>query len=383
MSKTVKRLLILGIIAAVAAAVLVPRLISSDGPGPARGGPGGARGPRNDTLKVAAHIVRPDRLINGVVTTGAIRANESVELASEASGRLVRIYFQEGRAVPRGQIIVKINDADLQAQRARTLHRLNLAERRERRQSQILEQGGISQEEYDMAQSELNVLRSEIEVIDAQIAKTEIRAPFSGVIGLRYVSEGAYVSPQTRIATLHNLNPIKIDFSLPEKYANEVRVGGKIQFRVEGSDQLRQATIYAIEPRIAANTRTLQLRATAPNPGGRLMPGGFANVELILEEIPEALTVPAISIIPELNTKKVYVYRSGKAEPREIETGIRTESAVQVTGGLAPGDTVLTSGIQLLRPGAPVQILSFGAPDPNSAGPDSAGAARATVAARP
>ncbi len=345
-------LIVLGVLA-------VPKFVQSNEPRPGGGGPGGRGGTRSDTLRVDGYVVGPQELTNRIFTTGQVRANESVELASESSGRLVAIRFDEGKPVRQGQLVVKINDADLQAQRARALHRLNLAEKREQRQKLILEQGGISQEEYDMTLSELNVLRAEIEVINAQIAKTEIHAPFSGVIGLRYVSEGAYVSPQTKIATLQSLNPVKIDFSVPEKYAGSVQVGGSIQFRVQGSPAVYQARIYAVEPQISRNTRTLQLRALASNPGGRLMPGAFADVELILDRIESALAVPTISVIPELDQKKVFVYKAGRAEPRVVETGIRTESEVQILNGLAAGDTVLTSGMQQLRPGAPVRIVQM------------------------
>ncbi len=354
MTRAVKRTLGVAVLLVVVGVLAIPKLVSSTEEGPARSG-GGRPGSR-DTLQVRAHVVSTDLLTDRILTTGTLRANESVELASEASGKLVRVLFEEGSPVQQGQLLVKINDADLQAQLERAKYRIELAEKREERQRQILDKGGISQEDYELALNEVNVLRSEIEVIEAQIAKTEIHAPFSGAIGLRYVSEGAFISPQTRIATLQDLDPIKIDFAVPEKYMGRVRPGGEILFRVEGTDETFRGRIYAVEPEINQNTRTLQLRAESPNPGLRFFAGAFANIELILEEIDAALTVPSIAVVPELQGQKVYLYQNGKVMSRSVETGIRTDSTVQIVQGLAPGDTVITSGLQQIRPGLPVRI---------------------------
>lgn len=346
-----KRTIITGTVAiAVVALLAVPKLVSSDNGGLVGGGR------TQDTLQVAAHVVQPQPLRNTIYTTGSVRANEAVDLVSEASGKLTRILFSEGSRVQQGQLLVKINDAELQAQLVRAQHRLALAQKREARQRQILEKGGVSQEEYDLALNEVNVLEAEVSVIEAQVEKTEIHAPFSGVIGLRYVSEGSYISPQSRIATLQNLDPIKIDFSVPEKYAGQVRPGQAIQFRIAGTEQVFRGEIYAVEPRIEQDTRTLQLRARSQNPGNVLVPGAFADVEMILSEIPDAVTVPSIAVVPELNGQKVYVYRSGLAASQPVQTGIRTDTQVQVLSGLAPGDTVLTSGLQQVRPGLPVDV---------------------------
>lgn len=351
MSKTAKRLLAAIVILSVLGVLALPKLIPSE-----RGAAPRSASGAGDTLQVSARVVAPEPLENRIQTTGTIRANEAVDLVSEAAGKVTRILFREGSWAQEGDLLVKINDADLQAQQERAHHRLQLAEKREERQRQILEKGGISQEEYDLAANEVEVLRAEIRVIEAQIAKTEIRAPFSGVIGLRYVSEGSYISPQTQIATLQSLNPVKVDFSIPEKYTGLIEVGDPVYFRVAGTEQTFRGEVYAIEPKISQNTRMLQLRARSPNPGGTLTPGAFADVELVLEEIGDALMVPTIAVVPELQGKKVFVYEGGRAMPRPVETGTRTETAVQITSGLAAGDTVLTSGIQQVRPGLPVRI---------------------------
>ncbi len=207
-----------------------------------------------------------------------------------------------------------------------------------------------------MALGELNVLRAELQLIEAQLLKTEIRAPFSGVIGLRWVSPGSYLSSQTRIASLNDLDPVKLDFTVPEKYSALMKAGDKISFEVEGFDRTFPGTIYAVEPSVDATTRSLRVRARCPNSDGALIPGGFANVDLVLRSISDALTVPSIAVIPELGGKKVFVFEDGAAQPRSVETGIRSENAVQITNGLAEGDIVIVSGLLRMQPGLVVEI---------------------------
>lgn len=346
---------IAGIIAVIIVVGLLalPKLLTSDD------AVGASAGPVSDTLAVDAYVVTPRALEDRIFTTGTVRANETVELVSEASGKVTGIYFEEGRAVRAGQLLVKINDADLQAQLERAKVRLDLAEKREARQRQLLERGSISQDEYDLAQSEMEVLEAEIRVIEAQIERTEIRAPFNGIIGLRYVSEGSFISPQTRIGMLQSLNPIKIDFAVPEKYVGRVKVGDEIIFRVAGNDQSFRGSVYAVEPGVRQDTRSLQLRAISRNPSSTLLPGAFADVELLIERIDGALSVPSIAIMPELQGRKVYVYRSGRISSEQVETGIRTESEVQILNGIAAGDTVVVSGVQIVRPGQAVKIASI------------------------
>lgn len=307
-------------------------------------------------LAVEIFVVEPDTLDNNIFTTGTLISNEEVELASESSGIIHDIYLEEGAAVEEGDLLIKINDSDLQAQLNRAEFRLNLAEDREKRQQQLLEKGGISQEEYDATLNEVNVLRAEVNLIEAQIAKTEIRAPFSGRVGLKYVSDGSYISPTTRIATLQDIDPIKIDFSVPERYASQVRVGTKVRFTIQGVEDELIATVYAKEPRIDTETRTLQVRARSENPDGILLPGSFADLELTLNTIEGALMVPAISLVPELQGQKVFVLRDGVVQPQSVETGLRTERSVQITSGIQAGDTVLTTGLLQVRPGMNVTV---------------------------
>ncbi|HLE31331.1 MAG TPA: efflux RND transporter periplasmic adaptor subunit, partial [Bacteroidota bacterium] len=317
-------------------------------------------GTRSDNrIAVNAHVVKTEQLDDRIFTSGTLLANDEVELRSELTGKAIKIYFEEGSRVAAGQLLVKINDAELQAQLQREKYRQELGMQREERQRQLLKGNLVSQETYDVALNELNTIKAGIELINAQIEKTEIRAPFAGQIGLKYVSDGSYITPSTRIATLQSTNPVKVDFSIPEKYAGEIRRGAKVTFGIQGLKSTYQGTVYAIEPRIDQVTRTVQIRATSPNPNGELIPGAFAEVELVLRTIPAALTLPAQALIPELSGHKIFLYRGGVVESRAIEIGIRTSSTVQITKGVQPGDTVLTSGILQVRPGSPVNIVQF------------------------
>ncbi len=207
-----------------------------------------------------------------------------------------------------------------------------------------------------LAQSELNVLRAELELVEARLIKTKIHAPFGGIVGLRDVSVGSYLTPQTRIATLQDVNPVKVDFSVPEKYVRYLQTGTDIQFRTKGTEEAHTGTIAAVEPLVDLETRSLTIRATSPNPDGDLVPGAFADVEIVVRRIEGALAVPNRAVIPELGGKKVFVVADGEAQPRSVETGLRTAELIEVTRGLEANDQVIVSAIQRLRPGLPVQV---------------------------
>lgn len=306
-------------------------------------------------LRVEAVRVALSSLAETVTTTGTLRADEGVELQAEANGRIVGIHFQEGRRVQRGDLLVKLNDAELRATLQRTAFRAELAEIKERRLAKLIETKSVNQQDYDVALSELSVQRAEVALVEAQLAKLEIRAPFDGVVGLRFVSEGALVNATTRVATLQRLDRLKIDFALPEKYAGRVRIGGPIGFTAADGVKA-QGEIYAVDPRIDVATRTVLVRAACPNPEHRLLPGAFVNVDVVLRQVDDAILVPAVAVVPGLNEKNVFVVSDGKAIRRGVQTGLRTESSVQILAGLQPGEIVITSGTQQLRPGMPVQV---------------------------
>ena len=358
MNKIVKRIITVVVLLSVFGLLAWPKvkpIFSS----PSGDDSGNSSNRGNSTLQVEAVELDFETIEDRIHTSGTLRANEVVELSSETSGLITEILLQEGRPVERGDLLVKINDSELRAQKDRAQYRLNLAEQREQRQQRLLERGGISQDEYEATLNEVNVMRSEIRLIEAQIEKTEVRAPFTGVVGLKYISTGSYISPATRIASLQDVDPVKIDFSVPERYLARVTVGDLIEFNVQGVDSTFTGEVYAIEPRIDTDTRTLQVRAISENSGGLLVPGAFANITLILEQIDDALMLPSIAIIPELNRQKVYVVRDGKVEEVEVRTGIRTSNKVQVIDGLQRGDVVLTTGLLQVRPGMEINIVDL------------------------
>ena len=324
---------------------------SAAGAGGKRGG-GGADRPMN----VEGIVVTPVSFANTLTITGTINANEEVRIISEVSGIVKRIYFNEGTNVRRGQALVKIDDSELRAQLAQAMTRQNLASENERRARLLLEKEAISREEYDIASADFRTAKAQTQLIRAQIAKTVISAPFSGRIGLRAVSAGEYVTPSMPISNLVSINPVKITFSVPEKYSRQVKIGTTINFTVAGSTQIHDANVYAIEPRIEASSRTLQLRAKADNPSGILIPGSFVSISLPLSTIENAILIPSEAIVPVQDGKKVFVTDSGKAKEVMVETSTRTEKDVLVTSGLKAGDTVLTTGIMTVKDGTKVKV---------------------------
>lgn len=307
-------------------------------------------------LPVKALVLRPLPLNDVLVAAGSVMADEQVEIAAEASGRITSINFDEGTFVNAGDLLVTINNADLIAQADRNNFQLKLAESREERQKQLLDKQGISQQTYDQVLTELNALRAEARLIEAQLAKTRIKAPFAGRIGLRYLSEGSFVSPGTKIVRLARTSPVKIEFSIPERYLQYVQNGVNIRFSVDNSPESFNASIYAIEPVIDQQSRSITARARFNNSEGFVVPGSFARVELPLMNNSEVLQVNAEALIPEMGTNKVFVYRNGKAQPQTVVIGIRTERMVQITSGLQQGDTVITSGLLQMRPGMDVEL---------------------------
>lgn len=307
-------------------------------------------------MRVSGVVATPQEFSNSLSVTGSIEPNEQIEVRGQVSGLVRGIYFQEGGNVRKGQVLVKIDDAELRAQLAQAQTRKTLAAENERRARLLLEKEAISREEYDVARAELQTAQAQIQLVRAQLAKTSITAPFAGKVGLRAVSVGSYLSPETVVTNLVSINPIKITFAVPEKYAGQVKQNSELTFTVAGSQEKYTARIYAIEPSIAAATRTLQLRARADNAQGTLLPGSFANIQLPLAVISNALLIPTQAVVPVQNGKKVFIAENGKAKEVMIETSTRTEKDLLVTSGLSAGDTVLTTGVMSLKAGSPVKV---------------------------
>lgn len=316
----------------------------------------GKNGGDKKPAKVTGVILKPQLFSDNLKLSGSIESNEEVEVRSEVSGVVESINFAEGSFVSKGQLLFKINDLELRAQLSQARTKQTLASENERRARLLLQKEAISQEEYDIASADFRSAKAQTQLIQAQIAKTSVKAPFSGKIGLRSISKGTYVTPTNIVAKLVNTAQVKITFSIPEKYAAQMKTGSELSFTVSGSKEQYKAKVYAIEPEIEQETRTLRMRAVAENPDGKLIPGTFAEVSLPLENIKDALLVPTEALIPIQNGKKVFVALNGKAKEVVVETGARTDKDVLVLTGLKAGDTVLTSGVMSLKDEAPVKV---------------------------
>lgn len=307
-------------------------------------------------LNVNAKIIKPHLLTDEIPIIGQLVPDEEVNLSFETSGKITDIFFTEGSYVKKGELLAKVNDSHLQAQLDRLEAQIPLAEDRVYRQNALLQRDAVSKEAYEQVKTELATLNADIEKVKAEIRMTELRAPFDGTIGLRQVSVGAYTSPSTVVAKLTSLTPIKIEFSVPERYATDIKKGTNLEFKVDGKLEPFTAKVYATESSLDSETHTLKVRAMHPNKEGELMPGRYADIRLKQKEIHDAIAIPAEAIVPEMGVNKVFVYRNGKADPVSVTIGIRTETEVQITAGLQIGDTILTSGTLQLRKGSPVKI---------------------------
>ena len=304
----------------------------------------------------SGYVIVPTKMFELRKSTSSLLPDEEVELAFETSGKVVGIYFEEGTRVKKGDLLAKINDRPLQAQLLKLKAQVKLSEEKEFRQRQLLDRDAISRESYDQVSTELQSLQADILLIEARIAETELRAPFDGIVGLRMISEGAFASTQTKIVRLVKITPLKIEFSIPERYAGEVTPGFPIKFAIDGIDREFDAVVYAIDPKVDINTRTIVVRALYPNRNEELKPGRYASVTTILSQIDNTVSIPTEAVIPEMSGEKVFIYKNGKAEEVKVLTGLRTESHIQIKEGLHFGDTLLTTAMLQLRHNLPVQL---------------------------
>ncbi len=311
---------------------------------------------KKQPLHVNAQIVTTQTLTDNFRSKGLLIPDEEVDLAFETSGKITAIYFKEGTYAHKGQLLAKVNDNTLQAELKKLESQLPLAQERVYRQKSLLAKDAVSQEAYEAVNTELEKLKADIELVKARIAQTELRAPFDGILGLRFVSEGTYTSPQTKIARLTKITPLKIEFSVNEKQANNVKNGTTINFRLENDNEVYQATVFAVESRLDEKTLSLQVRARYANSGGKLKPGHSATIDIKLREINNAIVIPSIASVAEMGRDIAFVYKNGKAHQVEIKKGIRTASSIQVIDGLQQGDTLLVSGVMQLRDDMPVKI---------------------------
>lgn len=355
MKKVVKRGLI-GVVVLVAIGIIVlPRTgwFSAGMPKPASDS---RHGRSSGSLPVTGIIAKYTESANGITAMGTLLANEEVELVAEIVGKVRGIYFQEGSHVRKGQLLLKVDDADLQAQLERAEFQRKLLSEKLERQRILLKRESISREAFDQLQTDYNVLQADIELLNVKISRTEIRAPFDGVMGFRYVSEGSYVQPSSRIASIVDNSILKFEFSVPEKYASHTLKGRKVAFRITGSEHLYEAEVYAVDPLIDVKTRMILLRARFYNARNELMPGMFAKGNLIVDGKNEYIAVPTEAVVPEMEGKRMWIVENGKAKSVKVETESRSAKFVEVISGIQPGDTVLTGGLMQLREGMTVGV---------------------------
>ena len=365
LSRPQKISLWVGVAVVAAALLVVPRLWGgeAEAEAPSDGGRGGG-----DTLAVTVAPVSQELLEDRVTTTGTLLPWEAVDLRAEVAGRVTGLNFSEGSFVREGKTLVSLDTQVLQAQIQGARTRRDLASVQAQRRRELFEIGGLSRQALDEAESAARVLDAELAQLSAEVRRRRIVAPFSGTIGLREVSPGAYLSPGDRVATLRITGQLRLEFTVPERYLGQVETGEPVRFTVPGQPDPFVATVYAIEPNVDPATRAFTVRARVRNPGNVLQPGAFAEVELVLDEVPDALLIPTAAVTTGADSTTVWVLQGGAAVPRSVTTGVRTADQVQITSGLSAGDVVLTSGLNQVRPGQAVR--TGGAFDPTRVRPE-------------
>lgn len=315
----------------------------------------GSAKPAGSPALVDVLIAVPEVLSNTLEANGTVVAQEWVELRPEVPGRLTYLQVPEGTVVSQGTVIARINDADLQAQMNKTRVLLDLAQKTEARIAKLIAVGGINQADYDAALNQVNSLKADLAYTQSLVDKTVIKAPYTGLLGLRQVSPGTFVSPSTVIATLQQVDKMKVDFTVPEKYANQIRKGTAVEVQTDLSSADRdRAVITATEPQINSVSRNLRVRAVLQ--GARPNPGSFVKVYLTRRQDQPSILVPTNSIIPDDKNKQVILVKEGKAMFTNVTTGIRTEDMVEVLSGIKKGDSVVVTGVLFCRPKSPVKI---------------------------
>ena len=347
---TIRNIAIIVFVAVLLGIIIIPRL-NQDKESGKRLAPGRNSG----AVAVNIKVIKNSVFQNVIQVAGSVISNEEVDLHTETSGKVTSINFKEGQKVKKGELLLKVNDADLQAQLQKAEIRKKLAGDKEYRQKVLLDKKGVSQEVYEATLNDLNSAKADIENIKAQIGKTEIRAPFDGTIGLRYVSEGSYVSPGTQIANLINQNQVKIDFAVPQRYASSISASSKVKVKTSSGKEY-PVKIYAFEQKIDPATRSLKARAIYPNNKGELIPGSYVTVTIELNDIVNAVVIPTQALALDISGESVFLYKNGVAVAKKVESGVRNEAEVQIVNGLSIGDSVITSGIMQLRPNSKVKI---------------------------
>lgn len=301
-------------------------------------------------------VAKQAKLSDDIQISGTIKPFEETILLSEISGRITKINFEEGKFVKKGTLLVKLFDDDLQAQLQKSTAQLQLAEQTLKRQDKLIKVNGISQIDYDQTAFQINSIKGDIDVLKAQIRKTEVIAPYDGKLGLRNISIGTVVSPSFVLTTIRDVQKMKIDFSVPEKYSSNVHIGSKIKFTVNGNKNDFEAQVIATEQSIDASSRNLKSRAVISHPNSNLTPGAFATISLNINEIDNAIVIPSQAIISQEKGKKVIIVENGKAKFVPVKVGLRQTAGVEITEGITQNDTVIISGVMFVKSNDPLKL---------------------------
>jgi membrane fusion protein (multidrug efflux system) len=309
----------------------------------------------NASVSIDYTVIEKQSISKLVEVNGSVISNDYVELHPETNGRVTFLQIPEGKVVSAGTVLVKLNDADLQAQLEKIKVQLELAQTNEQRNKQLLSIKGINQSDYDISLQQVKSYKADMAYTQSLIDKTVIKAPFTGQLGLRQISLGAFINTATTVVTLQKTDDLKIDFTVPEVYKNLVKVGAKVAVEITGVENGKvEATINAIEPQIMASSRNLKVRASVK---GKLMPGSFAKIYIAdANAAATSIMVPTNVIIPDSKTKQIVIVKNGKAKFVSVETGYRTQTAVEITKGLQVGDSVIVAGMLFVKEGSKLKI---------------------------
>lgn len=299
-------------------------------------------------------VAKYDTFRNEVVTTAEILPYESVIVRAPISATVLAIYFKEGGAVKEGQPLIRLDDRAWKAQLKGLEVELNSLEKELDRYKQLMDLDGASQQQVDNAVGRIAAMQAQIDQLRVNIQLANVKAPFSGQVGMRNFSLGSYMSEGDQITTLAQIDKLKVNFNLPEKYRPDVRTGETVQVTVD--EDTFPATIYAIDPTINVESRTVQARAVVDRANEKLMPGVFAETILPTQVLEEAIILPSQVVVPEIENQTVYVSKNNKAERRIVIVSGRTKDMVLITEGLQPGDTVLTTGLMQVKEGTPLVL---------------------------
>lgn len=310
-------------------------------------------------IPVDATILRPGVVSETLEVTGTVLANQQVDIVSELTRKVVRVNVGEGTQVKKGTLLFLLDDADLQAQLERLHQQEKLALLNEQRMKDLLAHDAIAQQDYDEALTTLNVLRAQVRELEVTVGKTRITAPFDGKIGMINTHVGAVVSVNTVLTDIEDNSVVKVEFSIPEKYTNVIREGSEHAFTTPSSEKAFKTKVIAKGASLSADTRTLLVRGVTPNPEGKLLAGQSARITLSLHASEDALAIASQALVPSPGGYAVFVARNDQAQAQPVEIGQRSSTSVEILEGLAPGDTVITSNLLRLSPGAPVSLVTL------------------------